>query len=130
MAVTIGWTLGGPASTPQPPSAAAPGGAGALGGPDRTGSGNGPESPVNDGGRPRPSSSAASATAVVPRATLAATTSPTGLPAVSIPTLPPLTDPPVPTPTDISEPPTPSPTESAVPSTDPSTGGIGAGLIP
>jgi hypothetical protein len=116
-AVTVGWTLATPATSPAP-RIAAPGGSGSLGtaapAPRGDGAKAGPVAPVDYVATPQPSSSAAAvAVAVVPRAAL-----------------PPLTDPPVPTPTGISEPPSPSPTESAAPSTDPSSGGIGAGLIP
>jgi len=133
-AVTVGWTLATPATSPAP-RIAAPGGSGSLGtaapAPRGDGAKAGPVAPVDYVATPQPSSSAAAvAVAVVPRAALPAVTATTGLPTLTISPLPPLTDPPVPTPTGISEPPSPSPTESAAPSTDPSSGGIGAGLIP
>ena len=134
-AVTFGWTLGNPFTSDKPPSAATPGGSGAIG-----------TAPVKDTTSPRPvwlpgryeagtparaATAAPSAPPVAPEIaspSSPATASPGG-PLVTVTTLPPLTDPPVPTPTMVtSEPPPPT----ATPSSDPpssSGGGIGAGLL-
>jgi hypothetical protein len=127
-AVTVGWTLGTPV-TSAAPRIDAPGGAGSLGtapAPRGAAATAGPVAPVDYVAEPKQSPAAAS---IAPRAITPATTATTGLPTLSLSPLPPLTDPPVPTPTDISEPPSPSPTPSTEPSADPSSGGIGAGLI-
>ena len=121
IAVTVGWILGEPATT-TPSAAANPGGAGGIGAaPDRDRG----ERPVNSvdyaapsAGIPVPSASGIATVAPLP--------STSAVPSPALPTLPPLTDPPVPTPTMVtSEPPSPSPTPSTSPSADPS--GIDAG---
>ncbi len=110
-AVTVGWTLGDPATTTTPPPAAAPAGAGGIGtAPVRVSSA--PVTAVDYTSRGSRTSARASSTgpvAVRPSASSAA-----GSPA-PVPTL---TDPPVPTPTTVTSAPaspTPTPTESAAP---------------
>ncbi|MEV6629872.1 hypothetical protein AB0M54_03855 [Actinoplanes sp. NPDC051470] len=137
-ALTVGWVLGGHHLTSTPPATAGPGGSGLLGtAPARATDDSAPRwlpgRYENRPAAPAPSSAASAPAAlalpVTPPSSGAETQAgPRGGPLTTLPTLPPLTDPPVPTPTMVtSEPPPPSATPSSSPSATPS--GLGAGLL-
>nr|WP_296068332.1 hypothetical protein [uncultured Actinoplanes sp.] len=122
-AVTIGWTLAGPAR--RTAEASLPGGAGGIGAaPERPGTSQ-PVTNVRYQARPTrapsasPSASAAPSPSVTTSGTVTITTSAAPTPSVSTTPPPPLTVPPVPTPTEITSEPSASTSASAGPTATP-----------